>query len=71
MIISEIKLMPFVMHYITTKRYNVRINENLINAYETMQKYHKENTGEPYKGSKNIKLISQYQYPKLYDEVSN
>jgi hypothetical protein len=43
MIISEIKLLPFALHLFTTSRYNVFIDENLVTAYEAMQKYQKEN----------------------------
>ncbi len=43
MIISEIKLLPFALHLFTTSRYNVFVDENLVTAFEAMQKYHMEN----------------------------
>ncbi len=60
MIFSEIKALPFLVDWFSSKRYQVDINENLVNAFEALQKYHKENPGETYDGSKNIELISHY-----------
>ncbi len=60
MIFTEIKALPFLVDLFSSKRFNVEINENLVNAFVAMQKYHKENPGEIYEGSKNIELISHY-----------
>ncbi len=58
MIFSELKILPFILEIKTIKRYNVKINENLVNAFEVMKKFEEENPNETYKGSKNIKIIS-------------